>query len=155
MEEPKLYPLWKEAVSEFIREGLDAPGTILSEDWKMMHFGLALPTSAKYEDVQKFQLKMLSAFESFRETLLQTHQVHLKSIGGGAHIVLAPHEQTSNAWNTGITDIARTMRQMRTRLTHVQIESLTNTERKENTDALVRMSMMAGMVKQVRLLEIE
>jgi len=155
MQETKLYPLWKEAAKAFIEAGMDQPGTIITEEWKIVQFGLEKPQIATVEEVQKFTLNLLSSFESFREELLTNYQVHLKPVGKGAHIVLAANEQTSEAWQQGVSDIKKAMSKMRQRLTNVSLDQLTVEERKENANALARMSLLAGMYKRARRKEIE
>jgi len=155
MQDTKLYPLWKEAIKVFIETSMGEPGTVITEEWKLEHFGLKKPKMATVEEVQKFNLILLSTFESFREELLTEYQIHLKPAGRGAHIVLAPGEQTSDAWRQGVNDIKKSMSKMRQRLTNVSLDQLTLEERKENADALARMSLLAGMFRKARTKELD
>ena len=148
-QELKKYPLWKEAVSEFISTN-PQPGTIISESWKQENFGITKPEMGTFKVMQEYQLKMLTATESFKAVLLEQYQIHIKSIGNGAHVVIPPAEQTREAWGNGVNDVRRVLRKMGNALVNVDIAQLTQDQRKENTDAQVRLAMMTGMFKRAR-----
>jgi hypothetical protein len=154
MSEVKLYPSWKEAVKTFMADGMNEPGTVIDETWKLINFDLVKPETGSLEELDRFRLRLLSAFESFREELLTTFQVHLKSIGQGSHIVLPPNEQTREAWKDGIEAIRSGIAKMKLRLGNVDYALLTHEERKENTDAQVRQAMLIDMFRKVRKKEI-
>lgn len=153
MEEVSLYPKWREAVKSFVQSN-PQPGDILTEEWRCEQFGLTKPSSGKYEEFQRYQFDMLNAMQGFSKELLENHMIHLKSIGGGKYLVLAPKEQTSEAWRSGVNDIGRAMSKMANALTHVDHSLLSGEERKENTDAVAKLSFMASMVKRARRLKL-
>jgi hypothetical protein len=149
-EEVRQYPEWKEAVKTFFSEKLNEPGSVISEEWKIQHFGLKRPDKGTMEDFQKFQLKLMTAFENFRKALLEDHQIHLKPIGKGAHVVLDPKEQTEEAYKQGTTDIARALSKMSTALINVDHAKLTTDERRVNADRLARAGMMIQSFKSTK-----
>jgi phage terminase small subunit len=126
------------------------PGDIITEEWKQNNFGINCPETGTLADMQQYQLKMLSAMDNFKSILLEHYQIHLKAIGQGSHVVLPPEEQTQEAWTNGVNDIKRAFRKMGTALVNVDVTQITNEQRKENTDAQVRLAMMTGMFKRAR-----
>lgn len=152
-EELKQYPLWKEAVNKFLAMN-PQPGTVLTEKWKQENFGIHLPKNATLDDLKEYQFSMLSSFDNFRQTLLEEHQIHLKANKAGSHIMLAPREQAGAALKDFNTDIKRAVVKSKRRIENVAVEQLTNEERKEVTDAQVRVAMAASMFKQVKKLKL-
>lgn len=149
-EKLKQFPLWKEAVTVFLATN-PKPGDIISAEWKQENFGITKPDTGTVEQVQEYQLKLLATTDAFRTVLLEQYQIHLKPCGKGAHIVIPPHEQTQEAWGNGVNDIKRAFRKMGTALINVDVAQLTQDQRKDNTDAQVRMAMMTGMFKRARV----
>jgi len=151
MEELKQYPLWKQAVEDFI-SGNPQPGDVITEEWKHRHFGITPPTYGSAVVWKDYQLKMLSAFDSFANTLTEDFQLHLRSDRRGGHVVLAPAEQTRTALDDCNAGIKRALRKSKFKLENVAVSALTTEERKEHTDAQVRLAMSATMFKKVKRL---
>ena len=151
MEELQQYPSWKQAVTDFVA-GNPKPGDVITEGWKHIHFGIRPPAYADSETWKAYQLRMLNAFNSFQATLLEDHQVHLKSDRCGGHTVLAPQEQTRSAMEGYNAGIKKALKKSHTKLENVAVSELTSDERKEHTDAQVRLSMVGSMFKKVKRL---
>lgn len=140
---------WRTAVDDFLATN-PKPGDIITEEWKQEHFGLPRPRLGTLEAVRSYQLKMLTAFDCFSKELLTEHQIHLKSGGRGAHIVIPPENQTKEAWNDGVNEISRSLRKAKLRLEHVDLGGLDTDHRKENTDAKTRLAMISSMFRKVK-----
>lgn len=151
MEDLQLFPMWKQAVIDFV-SGNPKPGDIITEEWKNSHFGIYPPPFGTADVFKEYNLKMLAAFDSFQAALLEEYQIHLKSDRKGGHIVLAPNEQTRIAVEDCNTGIKKALKKSKVKLDNVATEALSSDERKEHTDAQVRMSMLAAMHKKVKRL---
>lgn len=153
MEEVRQYPLWKEAVKTFLLANFQ-PGHVITEKWKREHFGITPPKTGTMEQLSEYQLKLLSAWENFSRTLLEEHQIHFRANGARSHIVLAPREQAGVAMSDCNREIKRTLKKAKLRTENIALELLTNDERREVTDAQVRIAMQASMFKQVKRLSL-
>jgi hypothetical protein len=153
MADVTLYPIWKEAVNTFIGT-VPQPGDIITEEWRCLHFGIKKPTTGTAESFTKYDLEMLSAFDSFRRELLEQHLIHLKSIGKGQHVVLAAKDQTTEAWQKGLAGVKSSIQKMHSELTHVDHTQLSSEERKENTDKQAKLSFLSTMVRKAKRLRI-
>jgi len=153
MQEPTIYPAWKEAVKTFI-ESKPEPGHIISEGWKLDHFGITKPNHGTAEQFQRYSFEMLQAFEPFRRTLLEEYQVYLKPCGHGAHMVVHASEQTSDAWKKRTRAIGREIVALRKEVTNVNYAELTAEQRKENTDKQIKVAMMATMFHKSKRMSI-
>jgi len=100
-------------------------------------------------DLAKLELQYLSQLNGFQTALLEEHQVALANVKGEGYRIVAPHEQTPWAERQGIADVRKAIRKLATRLTNVDFAQLGTEDRKANADALARLGMMGGMVKQI------
>ena len=100
-------------------------------------------------DAEKLKLQFLSAFEMLREYLHVEKQIALATIRGYGYRVIPPADQTKWAENEGMDDIKAAARKLGVRLANVDLTELKDEQRKENADALARLSMLRGMVRQI------
>ena len=84
-----------------------------------------------------------------RTHLLVEEQIALATIRGYGYRVVPPAEQTRWAETEGIEEVKAAARKMGVRLANVDLTELTDERRKENADALTRLSMLRGMVRQI------
>lgn len=149
MEVVQLYPAWKNAVCRLM-ENPPPPGHIITHEWLQENFGLKEPTGI--EEYKAMQFELLQAMTAFREALLESHQIALKSVPGKGYEVVAAKDQTKFALTTGIASVKREMAKMASILLNVDHAQLTVDERRENADALAKAAMMRSMfTKAVRL----
>lgn len=149
MDEPdlKLSPAWKQAVKEFLAAGFMA-GDVVSHDWLGERFAIprqdeeAMLTPAEFRDRQ---LRWLQAIESFKAELLELHQIYLASVPGEGYRWVPPHEQTGLAVAKFERAAKHAYRQVGDRLTHLRVGELTDEQRRENLDAVGRLTMLEGM----------
>lgn len=148
-DETFLYPAWKEGLKRF-REAGFAAGDTIEHAWFFEAFGLQMPApETPCKEAEKTRLQFLSAFETMRQVLLEEHQVALANVRSRGYRVVPPSEQTKWAENEGILDVKHAMRKMASRLTNVDMTAISAESRKDNADALARLSMLSGMVKQI------
>jgi len=150
MSEVKLYPAWKQAVQDFLAEF--KYGDIVPHDWLVARFGLPLPddqmTVAAF---QARQFEWLSSIEGFKATLLNDHQVLLQSVRGEGYRWVPPTDQTQAATREFEREASKAFRSAATRLKQVRLGELSDEQRRENIDALAKLSHLRGAVrKQLR-----
>lgn len=151
MENSAASPPRLSAVDEFLA-GNPQPGALITEAWKLEHFGIKKPISV--EDVSRYQLELLSAFSVFSTTLLVEHQIYLKAAGKGAHVVVSPSEQTEDAMGKRTREMGRSINSLRVELLNVNVGALTQEQRKENSDAQVKAAMIATMFRKAKRLRL-
>lgn len=151
MSEVKLFPAWKQAVQDFLAEF--KYGDIVSHDWLVARFGLPLPDDhMSAAAFQARQFEWLSSIEGFKTTLLNDHQVLLQSVRGEGYRWVPPAEQTKAATRDFERDATKAFRNAGTRLRHVRLGELSDDQRRENVDALAKLSHLRGSVrKELRL----
>lgn len=142
-----LFPAWKQAVKEFIDAGFK-DGEIVQHSWFESALGLNPMTGmATMEQVKKRQFDWLTGISNLRETLLEDHSIYLHSVHGQGYMLAPPGDQTRLAQEKFERESATTYRQAAMRLRHVRVEVLTEAQRRENMDAVAKLSMLRGMQK--------
>lgn len=142
------YPKWRQAVQDFLREF--RYGDLVTHQWLAEHFGLPVvdaETPMTAIDLQKRQFEWLDAVESFKWELLRDHQVCLQSVRGEGYRWVPPHEQTRVATEAFERDAGRVFRTAAHRLKNVRLSELNDEQRKENVDAVAKLSAVRGMLK--------
>lgn len=150
MSEVKLYPAWKQAVQDFLAEF--KYGDIVPHDWLVARFGLPLPDDQMTATAfQARQFEWLSSIEGFKATLLNDHQVLMQSVRGEGYRWVPPTDQTQAATREFEREASKAFRSAASRLRHVRLGELSDEQRRENIDALAKLSHLRGAVrKQLR-----
>lgn len=144
-----LYPAWREGYKRFVSEGF-TPGDEIPKEWFYNAFGIEMPApTCPVKEADKARLEFMAAFLAMRESLLTERQVALANMRGYGYRVVTPQEQTRWAEEEGIDEVKHAVTKMGTRLVNVDLAALDGTQRKENADALARLSMMRGMIRSV------
>lgn len=143
------YPAWRAAVSRVVRECRLKPGTLFefAELYDLFLIKRPLPTTTLAE-AEKLKLQFLGQFVEFEDALLTEHQVALANVRGVGYRIVPPAEQTAWAERQGIAEVRKAVRKLSDRLTNVDFVALGAEERKANADALARLGMLGGMLKQ-------
>lgn len=143
MTQPMLHPEWKQALKE-IMAGDPKPSDIISRKWLEELF--ELPDAKTAEEFQARQLKWLQQFEKLRDELLTVHQIWLRADGNGGYEVVPPEKQTEQAYSDYSRAAFMKLKRMARVAQNVKLSALTDSERRANSDALAKMSMLVGMV---------
>lgn len=150
MDEPVellLSPIWKQAVKDFLAANLE-PGTVIPLKWFEAHFQMeplderATLTALEF---RQRQFTWLRNMDEFRRELLEEHQVCLLSVHGEGYRVVPPGEQTAATTDRFEREVKKAYRQAAVRLKNVQIDKLTEAERRENVDAIAKLAQLRGM----------
>lgn len=148
----KLSPAWKQATLDFLNTF--KYGDLVPHDWLVEHFGLPpIEDSAKLtvSEFKRRQFDLLSNIEAFKHELLTKHQVCLQPVRGDGYRWVTPGEQTAIAMKEFTHDAKKAFRSAGQRLRHVRIGELTDDQRRENVDAMAKLSHIRGTVrKQLR-----
>ncbi len=142
MEDLNLFPVWKQCIKTLLGAGLTY-GSTLRKDAIAEMCGLKPPVTIA--DKTEYDLQLLSFVSEIRKTLLTDHQMLLATNFDGSFRVIEPREQTAFAIENGAKSIAREMRRMAEGVQYVNISLLNADERRKNSDAQAKISMLAGM----------
>lgn len=143
MSEPLLHPEWKQALKQLLELGLES-GDVISREW--LEELLELPEARNAQQWQARQLKWLQQFGRLRDELLTTHQVWLRANGAGGYEVVPPAKQTEMAYSEYSRAAFLKLKRMARIAQNVKLSELSDGERRANSDALAKMSMLVGMV---------
>lgn len=143
------YPLWRQAVQDFITEF--KYGDIVGHDWLESRFGMPGLDDGQHLTAEQFrerQFEWLASVEQFKTELLRDHQVCLQSIRGKGYRWVPPSEQTDLA----VADFQRGAKKIFSaagqKLRSLRIGELTEGERRSNADAVARISSLHGMARK-------
>lgn len=133
-------PAWKEAVTAFIREGFKPSEPVL-HSWFFGAFGIIEPDKCgSVNEAQRAQLAYLGNMEALKKELLEEHQIALRSVRGVGYEIVPPTEQTQWAQQEIKAELGKAVRTGRARLINVQLDMLTDEQKKENMDAQAKLS---------------
>ncbi len=145
--ELKLHPVWRQAVREFLEADFE-PGFVVQHQWLEAHFGmdpLEDETSITVAQFRDRQFEWLRNLEAFKTELLEQHQICLVSVHGEGYRVVPPSEQTGTAQEKFEREVKRSYKQAASRMKNVRVAELTDSQRKDNVDAIAKLSMLRGM----------
>lgn len=143
-------PLWRTMMERMLDAGLK-PGDKINKHHLGKECGLRKPVTA--DDKTKYDLQLMSIFQSFRDALLEEHCLDLVAVGaGGEYTVTEPKDQTRLAVMTGQDEVRKALRKMTKRVVFIRLEGLTDEARKENLDAQAKIAALASMVRKTKLL---
>lgn len=147
----ELYPSWRQALVRFRDAGFTY-GDTLPHTWLYEQFDCTalLDPKITWEQAQKFQLKLLSHFTPFRETLLDRDQIDLQSVPGVGYELVPPADQTGRALKDTIKDVNKAIRKGVARATNVNTALLTTEQRREHADNLTKLGFLRQMTKPPR-----
>lgn len=100
-------------------------------------------TAHAAEVLRKAQFEYMENVESLREELLRTHRIALDNVRAKGYRLVPVKEQTSVAMSGLKRDTGRAVRKCHSLLVNVRVELLDESGRRENTDALARLSFFA------------
>lgn len=148
-QELSLFPIWKQAVADFIGEF--KYGDLVPHDWLEAHFGMLTIEDGERLTANAFrarQFAWLANIEAFKHELLTMHQVCLESVRGEGFRWVPPQEQTGMATKEFERDARKTFKSVGQRLKNIRASELTDSQRRENIDAVAKVSMLRGMTRK-------
>jgi hypothetical protein len=146
MNEVTKYPLWRQAVQDFIAQF--KYGDIVGHDWLEVRFGMPGLEEGQELTAEKFrerQFEWLANVEQFKTELLRDHQICLQSIRGKGYRWVPPNEQTDLA----VADFQRGAKKIFTsagqKLRNLRTSELSDEGRRANIDAVAKLAQLQGM----------
>ncbi|MDB5822160.1 MAG: hypothetical protein JWR21_864 [Herminiimonas sp.] len=140
------FPQWRQAVQDCLREF--KYGDLIPHDWLADRFGIPTVDEDESVTVQEFrerQFEWLANIEAFKGELLRDHQICLQSVRGEGFRWVPPQEQTRIASEAFERDAGRAFRNAGQKLRNVRIAELTDDQRRENLDAVAKLTAVRGM----------
>lgn len=138
-------PAWKNAIDKFNFRY----GDIIPHNWFFQAFGIEVPNSKTlHAQGKKAQMEFMANFIKLEENLLEERQMCLKNIRGQGWKIIEPHEQTAFSIADGSHEMKKALKRMYHRQLNVNDALLTAEQKRENSDALAKTSMLNGMVKK-------
>ena len=146
------YPPWRAAVEAFLSAGFQ-PGDVIEHEWFWKAFGLKRPPDDTPLGVaQREMWKFLKQFEPFCTALLCEHKILLVNERSVGYRFVPAGEQTQEAYEEGVREVRKAIRKMGLRITHIDLTALTDQQRRQNAEALAKLSMLETMRRKVRRL---
>ena len=128
------------AMAEFKVAGFTY-GSIIPTEWFMARFGIKPWTNVhEYNQAQTLYATYMG---QFRNKLLIERKMALRTKSGQGQEVVQPTEQTSWAMIEAKSAITKELEKARDRLLYVNTSELNDAERKENTDAIAKLSFFS------------
>lgn len=149
--EVQRYPVWRQAVQDFLAEF--KYGDLVSHRWLEDHFGMPSMVDSQRMTAEEFrsrQFAWLASIEAFKAELLRDHQVCLESVRGEGYRWTHPGEQTGVALKEFERDAGKVFRTAGRRLRNIRVAELSDQQRRENLDAVAKLSGIQGMVKVLK-----
>lgn len=136
----KRYPAYRQAAEEI--SNLFEYGDFLSKRDIYDLLGIEELEIGSKKDFDAHNLKVLSAIQGLKDTLLNENQMLLVSVWGKGYRILDPEEQTQHAMSDLGEEIARSRRKALSRLVNVNMSKLTDQQVNENTEAIARVAQL-------------
>ena len=129
-----LYPQWREALKIFLSQN-HQQGEIVPKEWFYRNFGIEEPDrSMPYFEGQKLQLQFMSAFESFRQSLLVDHRIDLQNVYARGYKIVPANMQAELAHAEGIQSAVLCLAKALQRVTYLNKSELTTAQRRKAND---------------------
>jgi hypothetical protein len=147
MEALKEQNRWEE-VAEGIHSIFDY-GEVITLKWLYKAFGIEMPTPMTPKHVSdKRQWDFFSMFENCRNALRENYSMHLHNIRGEGYLIVEPQNQTSVAEKNGKEKIGKEIDRCKSIIEHVNYGRLNEDQKRENRDALCRVTKLQGFFRR-------
>jgi len=137
-----LLPAWRNAATELF-SGQYGYGDVIPHEALRESLRLPEPVGKhSREEWEAWRLALVAQIDALSDWLLEEKNMCLRSIQGQGYQIVEPAEQTEFAVKQGRKKIRSELRKMGRRLSFVDTSALTADQRRENADALARLSFM-------------
>jgi hypothetical protein len=142
-----LYPNWKNAVRLFIEAEFKYE-QLIPHSWFILALGMKKPDdNATFEDGIKFVSEYRNQMEMVKKELLREHNIYIENKYGDGYYIIPPQKQTKAALDDMFKSLNKRVNKARRIIEGTNIEALNYEQRRENTDAKVKVSMYKQMLK--------
>ena len=129
------------SLSAFGKDGFSY-GSEIPKKWFLDKFRIKPPITA--DDKNKADMLYADYMGALRARLLREKKMALKTVPGFGQEVVQPSEQTQWAMKSFQNEIVRTYEKAKDRVQNIAFEKLSDSERKENSDAVAKLSFFAN-----------
>ena len=140
MEALKKYPLYLGVVDEVVKKY--TYGDVVPKDWLLKKLELSPPERGTFDEIKKYQLRVLSALEPLKETLLTEYNMLLNNIRGQGYLIVAPEQQSEVVWDKMKTNFGKEFRRAVKGLVNIDLGKLSDTARKYNYDCQAKLATL-------------
>lgn len=137
---------WRVAILAFDKKGFTY-GSRLSHDWMFEAFGIERPKEqTTVNKAKKSQTRYMASVAQFKRYLLQERLMAMCSVYGFGFEIIKPEEQTKWAEQEFVQAIRREFNRAQERLVNVNHDHLTDTQVRDNAEALTRLAGKRQMI---------
>jgi len=148
-EESELFPIWKQALDEFIKLRPQY-GDIVTKKYLCQKFEIKEPVTA--EDQKQADLKFLTNFDKFKSNLLEQHQMFLNSLGKGQYQIVKPQDQGRLVLEKMVDGIKKEIKDGARAIYHTNTTLLNESQRSEHNSSLAKVATIKQMFNRRKLL---
>lgn len=152
MEETKKHPIHLQSVDDAVKHF--NYGDVISMEWLYDSFMIKLPAVGSAETFKEVSFKFLSCIEGMKEEMLEKHNMMLVSVRGEGYMICHPRDQTPLAMDKLKKKLRKEFRRADHCLTFINMRLLTDDQKKENTNAIAKLSFLRQMSNKTKLIEI-
>jgi hypothetical protein len=140
----KLYPAWRQVERDLLASGLPDGSTVPME-YLRASLGLRDPKTLNGDEALREQAHFNFAMGELKESLLTNHRISLRLVPAVGYMVTPPEDQTRMAMKDHGAEVMNALLRAEQKVTHVRAEQLTNEQRRENADALAKLSSLRAL----------
>lgn len=147
VQEPSLFPAWKQAVKDFKAAGFTY-GQVITLDWlyEKMQVEKPLPETPRVE-AARLDLMFGQQFGCFKQALLEDDLIDLqKDAATNGYLVVPPEEQVRRAHKDGMHELRQTAKRTVKRMTFVAADQLTDEQRARDASLLAHFTQLRGVI---------
>lgn len=137
-DEPKEPTGWESALDASLREF--NYGDIIPHEWLLRHFGVQLEPDMPANEYNKQRMRIMHAFQLFREVSLTKHKRDLKNIRGEGYLIVDPSQQVAEAMADFSDAFTTELVRVRRRIENAKLDALSQRQLRERDEAMGRLA---------------
>lgn len=146
------FPMWKQAVDDFLRAGFHE-GQVIPMDWFYKAFGLTKPKSGTLAiEYEQTKVQFVKNMTNLKLVLLTDHMIDLRNERAIGYRWVPAREQAAVAFVDGMTAIRKELTTTGRRIENTDVSKLTADERRQRNEAAARLASLTRMRSAVRRL---
>jgi hypothetical protein len=134
-----------------------SPGELITHSLLKQLFNISDPeinkfdnTSAFVFELQNIQFAYMSMIDKLRDDLLKNERYYLKNVRGDGYTLLPPKDQVSYAYDQGLGDIKKAIKQAKSIMMNIRYEDIPQEQLAKDNELLNKMSNFAQMFRNKR-----
>lgn len=139
---------WLERAIGLYDSDMIGDGDIITHEW--LAYALDIPPVLTLDDVKRVQWATLERVDAFRDHMLETRRIALRSIRGHGYQVVPPGQQAEYAADVAMTAARKGIERGQRLIRYARTERMTAAERRRHTDTGVRLAAVNQMLTRER-----